>query len=321
MCAGFLAANPYALLDHQAFRDGLEKQTETAGEDGGKLGLANTSGWRYYLRPSPGAWAGCRRCSRSAAPSGCSRATAGSPAARARAGAAVPLPRQPVALLRALDAADLPDPLPARGLGRDRRRDWLAPLQLARRDPRARALGAGAPAGPRLQRSTTTSCWPGRHALVARDWMVAEHPVGQQDRRRADRARPVGDGPRVPVFEAQGGTGSGNRWNKWRTSRSCFFNGKQITGRLPRGQDRGLRAHHAPELVGAYERGGFCWVVTGSTQFGRAYADPSRCRTRSATTTSSSANGESFSAPARTARTPSGAVLVRLLVQLLPAHL
>ncbi len=29
-----------------------------------------------------------------------------------------------------------------------------------------------------------------------------------------------------------------------------------------------------PELVGTYERGGFCWVVTGSTQYGRAYADP-----------------------------------------------
>jgi hypothetical protein len=49
MCAGFVAANPYALLDHTAFRDGLRKQTETAGEDGGKLGLANSSGWTYYL--------------------------------------------------------------------------------------------------------------------------------------------------------------------------------------------------------------------------------------------------------------------------------
>ena len=29
-----------------------------------------------------------------------------------------------------------------------------------------------------------------------------------------------------------------------------------------------------PELVDSYEKGGFCWVVTGSTQFGRAYADP-----------------------------------------------
>ena len=25
-----------------------------------------------------------------------------------------------------------------------------------------------------------------------------------------------------------------------------------------------------PELVESYEQGGFCWVVTGSTQYGRA---------------------------------------------------
>ena len=37
-----------------------------------------------------------------------------------------------------------------------------------------------------------------------------------------------------------------------------------------------------PALLGAYARGGFCWVVTGSTQYGRAYAEPrARCRTRS----------------------------------------
>ena len=29
-----------------------------------------------------------------------------------------------------------------------------------------------------------------------------------------------------------------------------------------------------PELVKSYADGGFCFVVTGSTQFGRAYADP-----------------------------------------------
>ena len=26
--------------------------------------------------------------------------------------------------------------------------------------------------------------------------------------------------------------------------------------------------------VDSYERGGVCWVITGSTQYGRAYADP-----------------------------------------------
>ena len=48
MCAGFLASNPYALLDRHAFWDGIQKQTETAGEEGGKLGLANTR-LAYYL--------------------------------------------------------------------------------------------------------------------------------------------------------------------------------------------------------------------------------------------------------------------------------
>jgi hypothetical protein len=47
--AGFLVANPYALLDWHAFLLDMRKQTETAGEEGGKLGLAKTSGWAYYL--------------------------------------------------------------------------------------------------------------------------------------------------------------------------------------------------------------------------------------------------------------------------------
>jgi hypothetical protein len=74
-----------------------------------------------------------------------------------------------------------------------------------------------------------------------------------------------------PLFSA---TGSGNRWNKWRTSRSCFFNGVQRSGSCPviklEDYERTLR----PELIDSYEKGGFCWVVTGSTQYGRAYADP-----------------------------------------------
>ena len=78
-----------------------------------------------------------------------------------------------------------------------------------------------------------------------------------------------------PIFEDQGGTGSGNRWNKWRTSRSCFFNGRTITsGSCPVVKIEDYERTTRPELVGSYERGGFCFVVTGSTQYGRAYADP-----------------------------------------------
>ena len=29
-----------------------------------------------------------------------------------------------------------------------------------------------------------------------------------------------------------------------------------------------------PALLSSYARGGFCWVVTGSTQYGRAFAEP-----------------------------------------------
>ena len=70
---------------------------------------------------------------------------------------------------------------------------------------------------------------------VARDWMVRNIPSGSKivvepiapDQWAMDAGH--------PLFENQGGTGSGNRWNKWRTSRSCFFNGKTITsGSVPR---------------------------------------------------------------------------------------
>ena len=30
----------------------------------------------------------------------------------------------------------------------------------------------------------------------------------------------------------------------------------------------------SPALIGYYERNGYCWVVSGSTQSGRAFADP-----------------------------------------------
>ncbi|HET6551094.1 MAG TPA: glycosyltransferase family 39 protein, partial [Solirubrobacter sp.] len=53
--AAFLVANPYALLDPRSFiKDGILKQTETAGDEGGKLGLADTTGWWYYL--GTGTW-------------------------------------------------------------------------------------------------------------------------------------------------------------------------------------------------------------------------------------------------------------------------
>ncbi len=45
----FVAANPYALLDFDAFRNGLNHQTTAADDALGKLGLTQDSGTRYYL--------------------------------------------------------------------------------------------------------------------------------------------------------------------------------------------------------------------------------------------------------------------------------
>ncbi|HMJ02731.1 MAG TPA: glycosyltransferase family 39 protein, partial [Conexibacter sp.] len=48
--AGFLVANPYALLDFDAFREGVARQrTLTSGEELAKLGLTQENGVLYYL--------------------------------------------------------------------------------------------------------------------------------------------------------------------------------------------------------------------------------------------------------------------------------
>ena len=44
-----MVANPYAVLDSSAFRDGLSHQSEASGDGGGKLGLSTDSGIVYYL--------------------------------------------------------------------------------------------------------------------------------------------------------------------------------------------------------------------------------------------------------------------------------
>jgi hypothetical protein len=72
-------------------------------------------------------------------------------------------------------------------------------------------------------------------------------------------------------------TPTGRRWRKFLTTRTTI---DVETGRRRRGgvgttipiedYERTTR----PELVGAYERGGFCWVVIGSTQYGRALVEP-----------------------------------------------
>ena len=71
-------------------------------------------------------------------------------------------------------------------------------------------------------------------------------------------------------------TGNGARWSKWPTSRS-----RLRTDGTPRKSGLGpvvkLEDYERtlfPALVRQYQRRGYCTVLTGSTQFGRALAEP-----------------------------------------------
>jgi hypothetical protein len=100
---------------------------------------------------------------------------------------------------------------------------------------------------------------------LARDWMVDHVPA---------RSKVVVE-PFAPALWASDPGGAKPRWNKWPTTRSKINN----DGSVLRGRGRVIRFEDyerttRPELVGSYARGGYCWVVTGSTQYGRAFAEP-----------------------------------------------
>ena len=263
--AGFLAANPYALLDLHAFAAGLRTQAGTAGAAGGKLGLTGSSGLGYYLASTT--WG-----------------LGWLPAMTALAGAAALLVCD-----RRLAALLVPAPvvlvlylgLQSRFFAR-----WLLPvypllcLLAAWAAVRAAAWLAG-----RVRHAWRTCRWPAAAAglllcaqglvfsihgdvvkarddtrALARAWLVAHVPAGSRvviepvvpDQWASDPGRP------------SAATRSGVRWVKWPASRSV--------GRPVRLEDyeRTLR----PALVAAYRRAGYCWVLIGSTQYGRAYAQP-----------------------------------------------
>jgi hypothetical protein len=265
-CGGFLIANPYALLDHHAFTDGLRKQTETAsGDEGGKLGLANGSGWAYYLGTSTWGFGWL-------------------PSLAALGGAAHLIARH-----RRLAAILAPAPLLLfLYLGHQSRffARWMLPIypllaMLAAYGVVAAASRVRWALVPVVLLVVLQGLVFSVHNDVvlaradtrqlARDWLVQHVPAGTKmvvepvfpDQWAAD----------VGTFNRA--TSSGNRWNKWRTSRSKVANNGTIipgAARIVKLED--YERTTRPDLVRAYRQGGFCWVVTGSTQYGRAYADP-----------------------------------------------
>lgn len=272
--AAFLLANPFALLDFDAFRDGLEQQSSASNDGGGKLGLTQENGILYYLWTLT--W-GLGWIPLAAAAGG-----AGALIVRDRRAAWVLLPAviaftlfmgsqdrffarwllpiYPLLCLFAAYGAVRAAGAIARFV--PRRLAW-APVALAGMLICAQALVYSIHNDVVLSRADTRQ--------LAREWMVENIPAGAKvvvEPIAPDQwAMDPGD-PRM--------AGNGNRWNKWPTSRSLIRNdGTRITsgrGRIVKLED--YERTTRPELVSSYERGGFCWVLTGSTQYGRAFAEP-----------------------------------------------
>jgi hypothetical protein len=284
----FVGANPYAVLAFPEFVDGLAHQSDASADTAGKLGLTQDNGILYYLWTFT--WG-----------------VGWIPALLALAALAW-LHRDEPRLVWMLAPAPILFlvfmGLQSRFFGR-----WLIPiipvvcllaaylaLELAdwagRRHPRLRqtivtlaviaVCGQGLIAvlhsGQVLSREDTRN--------AARDWMVANVPPTQVVRDASTGgtkvvatrivAEPVvPDGWAQDIGRPSELTSNGNRWVKFPTSRSNFENdGTAIPGRGRivniEDYERTLR----PELVDAYEEQGYCWVVSGSTQRGRAEVDP-----------------------------------------------
>jgi hypothetical protein len=268
----FVVANPYALLDYEAFRDGLDEQSAASNDGGGKLGLIHENGVLYYL--------GTLTWGLGWLPLLATVGGAGLLAVRdwRRAVVLVPpillfvlfmgsqdrffarwlLPVYPLlCLLAAYGALSAVSALTAKRLSPA----WaagIAGVALC-----AQGLVFSVHNDVVLARDDTRQ--------LARDWMVANVPEGAK----------VVIEPVVPdTWVLDPGrvsrkTGNGSRWVKWRTSRSRVAN----DGSLLRGEGRVVKLEDyertlRPSLVGSYARGGYCWVLTGSTQYGRAYAEP-----------------------------------------------
>jgi hypothetical protein len=271
--AAFLVANPYALLDFAAFRDGLQHQADAAEDVAGKLGLTQTSGHLYYLWTFT--W-GLGWVPLVAAVGG-----AGLLAVEDRRALAVFGPA-PVLYVLFMGTQE-------RFFGR-----WLLPIfpivcvlgayaivrlaQLAGRRapalaPALAVLGAVVLLGQgivySLHSAMTLSKTDTRNATRA--WLVANLAAGT----KIVVEPVVPDAWATDIGHPYRGTANGARWSKYPTSRSNIANDGSFVpgpGRIVNIEDYERTLY--PAMIDDYVKRGYCWVVVGSTQRGRAEAQP-----------------------------------------------
>ena len=274
--AAFLAANPYALLDPSSFFSGLRSQASlAAGQDPVKLGSNPGSGIDYYLWTFT--WG-----------------LGWGPALAALGGTALLLARRrlstAIVLVPAIVAFIVFMGDQQRFFGR-----WLMPVF-----PIVAMLGAyGAVEAARwLARSRGLPMWlAGTLAAVlmlGQSLVAVVHDdavLSRPDTRNLTRAWMAGHVPAgskvvieplVPdnwasdIGVARPATATGERWSRWPT----WLTSLDRRGRpLPSGEHRYVLVDEYernlyPALLERYVADGYCWVVIGSLQAGRAFAQP-----------------------------------------------
>ncbi len=103
---------------------------------------------------------------------------------------------------------------------------------------------------------------------LTRDWMVAHIP----------RGTPIVVEPVVlnEWIDERPGESDVKRWLKYEALQSVIdANGKLAPQTIHTVALEDYETTLAPALIGWYEQLGYCWVVSGSTESGRAFADPS----------------------------------------------
>ncbi len=296
----FIVANPYSLLDYSRFHSELVHQSTLSAEAQGKLGAPRHGGLVYYLwtltwgfgwAPAIAALGGALRIWFVRVDPGRGSRTGGAPGAGGsrsaggvRGGRVANAGASGVALgwalVPAVVAFGVFMGLQGRYFGR-----WLMPifpilcllaaffaldlLATARRRVRTpRALG------PALASLLVA-------VLVAQGLIYSVHSgllLSRADTRNSTRAwmvAHIAPGSRIVVEPVAPDAWASGRWRKYPSLLARNEPDGAVAARPL--FEVGLEDYErtlVPGLIGYYERNGYCWVISGSTQSGRAFADP-----------------------------------------------
>ncbi len=275
--AAFLLANPYAVLDYSSFHTGLLHQSAQSAESQGKLGAPKDGGLLYYLwsftwglgwLPALAALGGALAIWRSQPRLGWLLVPStllflAFMGIQGRYFGRWLLPIFPIAcLLAAFFAIELARAMNGLLHARPPRVALTAALLAALL---AQGLIYSVHSGMVLARADTRT--------LTRDWMLANVPKGSnivvEPVAPNDWAREV-----IPGFPLQEAP---YRWNKYQSMLNRVSAGGQLEAEVGASHQVSIENYETtlhPILLSYYEAHGYCWIVSGSTQSGRAFADP-----------------------------------------------